>query len=173
VVPHRWSGSVLTEWWQSTGGGRGSRRWSQFGRWTLEMAGPRRVAGFAAVRSSARPTGIICKGKKVCHACGEVAELRSYTNLTRTQQRGEGGSSLEMKMMAALAQSSSGKGGEVAEAGVRSWGARGGPFIGGRGGGGRGWRADSCRGGNDGAQWRQRDGSGRRGDRMARAGARR
>jgi hypothetical protein len=27
----------------------------------------------------------------VCRAHGEVAELKSYTNLTRTQQRGEGG----------------------------------------------------------------------------------
>jgi hypothetical protein len=99
------------------------------------------VASSAAVRSPARPTGVIGEGKKVCRARGEVVELKSYTNLTKTQQVGEGGSSPEMKMMATLAQSSSGKGEEVAEAGVRSWGARGGPFIGGRGGGGRGWRA--------------------------------
>jgi hypothetical protein len=78
------------------------------------------------------------RGEKVCRARGEVAELKSYTNLTRTQQRGEGGSSPEMKMTVALAQSSSGKGEEVAEAGLRSWGAWGGPFIGGQGGGGRG-----------------------------------
>jgi hypothetical protein len=29
------------------------------------------------------------RGKKVCRARGEVAELKSYTNLTRTQQREE------------------------------------------------------------------------------------
>ena len=82
------------------------------------------------------------RGEKVCRARGEVAELKSYTNLTRTQQRGEGGSSPEMKMAAALAQLSSGKGEEMAEAGVRNWGARGGPFIGARGGeGGVRWRA--------------------------------
>jgi hypothetical protein len=55
------------------------------------MAGPRRVAGSTAVRPPARPTGETGEGKKVCHARGEVAELKSYTNLTRTQQRGEGG----------------------------------------------------------------------------------
>jgi hypothetical protein len=65
AVPRRWSGSMSTEWWQSTSGGRGSRRWGQFGRWTLEMAGPRRVAGSTAVRSPARPTGVIGEGKKV------------------------------------------------------------------------------------------------------------
>jgi hypothetical protein len=91
AVPYRWSGFVLTEWWQSTRGGRGPQRWSQFGRWTLGMAGPRRVAGSTAVRSPARPTGVIGEVKKVCRARGEVAELKSYTNLTRTQQRGEGG----------------------------------------------------------------------------------
>jgi hypothetical protein len=31
------------------------------------------------------------RGEKVCRARDEVAELKSYTNLTRTQQRGEGG----------------------------------------------------------------------------------
>jgi hypothetical protein len=55
------------------------------------MAGPRQVAGSAAVRPPARPTGEIGEGKKVCRARGEVAELKSYTKLTRTQQRGEGG----------------------------------------------------------------------------------
>jgi hypothetical protein len=35
-----------------------------------------------------------------------------------------------MEMTAALAQLSSGKGEEMVEAGVRNWGARGGPFIG-------------------------------------------
>jgi hypothetical protein len=33
--------------------------------------------------------------------------------------------------------------------------------------------SDACRGGDDGAQWGQRDGSSIRGDGMARAGARR
>ena len=47
-----------------------------------------------------------------------------------------------MEMMAALAQLSSGKWEEMAEAGVRNWGARGGPFIGARGGeGGERWQA--------------------------------
>jgi hypothetical protein len=55
------------------------------------MAGPRRVAGSATMRSPARPTGVIGVGKKVCRARGEVAELKSYTNLTRTQQREESG----------------------------------------------------------------------------------
>jgi hypothetical protein len=78
----------------------------------------------------------------VCRARGEVVELKSYTNLTRTEQRGEGGSSPEMEMTAALAQLSSGKWEEMAEAGVRNWGARRGPFIGARGGeGGERWRA--------------------------------
>jgi hypothetical protein len=56
-------------------------------------------------------------------------------------------------MTAVLVQSSSGKGEEVAEAGLRNWGAPGGPFIGGRGGGGRGVAStsDACRGGDDGA----------------------
>jgi hypothetical protein len=127
------------------------------------MAGPRRVAGSAVVRPPARPTGEIGKGRKVCRARGEVAELKSYTNLTRTQQRGEGGSSLEMNMMAALAQLSSGKGEEMAEAGVRNWGARGGPFIGTRGekGARGGEHRRACHGGDGGAQWRRRDGSGR------------
>jgi hypothetical protein len=47
-----------------------------------------------------------------------------------------------MEMAATLAQLSSGTGEEMAEAGVRNWGARGGPFIGARGGeGGVRWRA--------------------------------
>jgi hypothetical protein len=89
-----------------------------------------------------------------------------------------------MEMTAALAQLSSGKGEEMAEAGVRNWGARGGPFIGARGGeGGERWRApvSSPRRG----WWRtmvttgwleqtgRRGGSGRRGDEMAQADARR
>jgi hypothetical protein len=40
VVRSEWTG-----WWQSTSGGRGLRRWSQFGRWMPGVAGPRRVAG--------------------------------------------------------------------------------------------------------------------------------
>jgi hypothetical protein len=45
-------------------------------------------------------------------------------------------------MAAALAQLSSGEGEEMAEAGVRNWGAQGGLFIGARGGeGGERWRA--------------------------------
>jgi hypothetical protein len=31
------------------------------------------------------------RGEKVCRARGEVVELKSYTNLTRTQHREEGG----------------------------------------------------------------------------------
>ena len=46
-----------------------------------------------------------------------------------------------MEMTAALAQLSSGKWEEMAEAGVRNWGAWGGPFIGARGReGGERWR---------------------------------
>jgi hypothetical protein len=56
AVPRRWSGYEWTEWWQSTSGGRGSQRWSQFGRWMPGVAGPRRVAGSAAVRPPVRPT---------------------------------------------------------------------------------------------------------------------
>jgi hypothetical protein len=47
-----------------------------------------------------------------------------------------------MEMVAALAQLSSREGGEMAEAGVRNWGARGNPFIGAWGGeGGVRWCA--------------------------------
>jgi hypothetical protein len=78
-----------------------------------------------------------------------------------------------MKMTAALAQLSSGKGEEMAEAGVRNWGAWGSPFIGARGGEeGERWRApaSSPRRGwwrtvvTTGwlGQTRRRDGSGRR-----------
>jgi hypothetical protein len=49
------------------------------------MASQRWVAGSTTVRSPARPTCVIGEGKKVCRARGEVAELKSYTNLTRTQ----------------------------------------------------------------------------------------
>jgi hypothetical protein len=51
----------------------------------------------------------------------------------------------------------------VAKAGVRDWEARGGPFIGARGGeGARGGMHRRARhGGDGGAQWRRRDGSGR------------
>jgi hypothetical protein len=53
----------------------------------------------------------------------------------------------------------------VAEAGVRDWGARGGPFIGAWGWEGeRGGVHPRARHGGDGdAQWRRRDGSGRGG----------
>jgi hypothetical protein len=58
----------------------------------------------------------------------------------------------------------------VAEAGVKEARARAIPFIGDRGGGiGEvASTGDACRGGDDGAQWWRWDGSGRRGDRMAR-----
>jgi hypothetical protein len=58
----------------------------------------------------------------------------------------------------------------VAEASVRDWGARGGPFIGARGGeGARGGVHQRARHNRDGgAQWRRRDDSGRGGDGMAR-----
>jgi hypothetical protein len=64
AVPRWWSSSEWMEWWQSTSGGRGSRRWSQFGRWMPGMAGPWRVADSAAVRPPARPTGEIGEGKR-------------------------------------------------------------------------------------------------------------
>jgi hypothetical protein len=92
------------------------------------------VVGARGGEVTGEANGCNRRGEKVCRARGEVAELKSYTNLTRTQQRGEGGSSPEMEMTAALAQLSSGKGEEMAEAGVRNWGAWGGPFIGARGG---------------------------------------
>jgi hypothetical protein len=65
VVPRRWSGSASMEWLQSMRGGRGLRRWGQFGWWTLRMAGPRRVAGSAAVRSPMRPSSATGKAKMV------------------------------------------------------------------------------------------------------------
>jgi hypothetical protein len=92
------------------------------------------VVGARGGEVTGEANGCNRRGENVCRARGEVAELKSYTNLTRTQQRGEGGSSPEMEMTAALAQLSSGKGEEMAEAGVRNWGAWGGPFIGARGG---------------------------------------
>jgi hypothetical protein len=67
-----------------------------------------------------------------------------------------------------VARLSSGEGFGEAEAGVRSWGSSGGPFIGDRGGGGEvASTGDACRGGDDGTQWR-RDGSAGGGDGMAR-----
>jgi hypothetical protein len=75
AVPRRWSGSTSTEWWQSTSGGRVSRIWGQFGRWTLGMAGPRRVVGSAAVRSPVRPSSATGKAKMVPWDRGEVVKL--------------------------------------------------------------------------------------------------
>jgi hypothetical protein len=49
----------------------------------------------------------------------------------------------------------------VAKAGVKKTGARAVPFIGGQGGGGEvASTGEACRGGDDGAQWWRRDGSG-------------
>ena len=45
AVPRRWPGSTWMEWWQSTSGGRGSRRWSQFGQRVPGVAGPWRGGG--------------------------------------------------------------------------------------------------------------------------------
>jgi hypothetical protein len=58
----------------------------------------------------------------------------------------------------------------VIEAGVKDWGARGGPFIGARGRGGArgGMHRRACHGGDGGTQGRRRDGSGRGGEGMAR-----
>jgi hypothetical protein len=42
AVLHRGPGSMMTEWWQGTGGGRGLRWCGQIGRRALGMAGPRR-----------------------------------------------------------------------------------------------------------------------------------
>jgi hypothetical protein len=77
AVPRLWSGSVSTEWWQSTGGGRGSRRWVQFVRWTLRMADPRGVVAPAAVRSSVRPYSAMGEVKMVPWDRGEVVKLKS------------------------------------------------------------------------------------------------
>jgi hypothetical protein len=63
VVPRRWSGFEWMEWWQSTSGGRGSRRWSQFGRWMPGVAVPRWVAGSTAVRPPVRPMGGKMRGE--------------------------------------------------------------------------------------------------------------
>jgi hypothetical protein len=57
AVPRRWSGSGWTGWWQSTSGGRGSRRWSQFDRWMPGVAGPRRVAGARGGEVTGEATG--------------------------------------------------------------------------------------------------------------------
>jgi hypothetical protein len=58
----------------------------------------------------------------------------------------------------------------VAEAGVKDWGARGGPLIGawGQGRARGGVHRRACHDGDGGAQWRRRDNSGRGGDGMAR-----
>jgi hypothetical protein len=56
-VPRRWSGSGWTGWWQSTSGGRGSRRWGQFDRWRPRVAGPRRVAGARGGEVAGEATG--------------------------------------------------------------------------------------------------------------------
>jgi hypothetical protein len=45
AVPRRWPGSTWMEWWQSMSGGRGSRRWSQFGQRVPGVAGPWRGGG--------------------------------------------------------------------------------------------------------------------------------
>jgi hypothetical protein len=57
VVPRRWSGSGWTGWWQSTSGGRGSRRWGQFDQWRPRVAGPRRVAGARGGEVAGEATG--------------------------------------------------------------------------------------------------------------------
>jgi hypothetical protein len=77
AVPRRWFGSASMEWWQSTSGGRGLQRWGRFGRWTLGIVGPRRVAGSAAVRSPVRPSSATGKAKMVPWDRGEVVKLQS------------------------------------------------------------------------------------------------
>jgi hypothetical protein len=49
------------------------------------------VAGAHSGEVVDEASGCNRRGEKVCRARDEVAELKSYTNLTRTQQRGEGG----------------------------------------------------------------------------------
>jgi hypothetical protein len=61
------------------------------------------VAGARGGEVAGEATAYNKRGEKVCRARGEVAELKSYTNLTRTQQGGEGGSSPGMKMTTTLA----------------------------------------------------------------------
>jgi hypothetical protein len=92
---------------------------------------------------------------------GEVVKLVSQTNWTLGYQRREGGLTGAEKEGSALARLSSGKG----KRGGRSWceesWSSGGPFIGGRGGGGEmASTGEACRGGDDGAQWWRRDGLG-------------
>jgi hypothetical protein len=57
AVPRRWSGSGWTGWWQSTSGGRGTRRWGQFDRWRPGVAGPWRVAGARGGEVAGEATG--------------------------------------------------------------------------------------------------------------------
>jgi hypothetical protein len=49
------------------------------------------VVGARGGEVAGEANGCNKRGEKVCRARGEVAELKSYTNLTRTQQGGEGG----------------------------------------------------------------------------------
>jgi hypothetical protein len=66
TVPRRWSGSGWTGWWQSTSGGRGSQRWSQFDRWMPGVAGPRWVAGARGVEVTGEATGCNRRRAGVC-----------------------------------------------------------------------------------------------------------
>jgi hypothetical protein len=57
AVPRRWSGSGWTGWWQSTSGGRGSRRWGQFDQWRPGVVGSRWVAGARGCEVAGEATG--------------------------------------------------------------------------------------------------------------------
>jgi hypothetical protein len=66
AVPRRWSGSGWTGWWQSTSGGRGSRRWGKFDRWRPGVAGPWRVAGARDGEVAGEATGRNRRRAGVC-----------------------------------------------------------------------------------------------------------
>jgi hypothetical protein len=77
VIPHRWSGSEWTEWWQSTSGGRGSQRWSQFGRWMPGVAGPWRVAGACCGEVADELSGAISEEEMCARLATERRSLRA------------------------------------------------------------------------------------------------
>jgi hypothetical protein len=126
--------------------GRGSWWRGQFGRRVLGTAVHGEVMGARGDEVAGEANECNRRGEKVCRARGEVVELKSYTNLTRTQHREEGGSSPEMKMTATLAQSSSRKGGRGGRGrGEEGW-SSGGPFYRHRGRRKGRWRAPTTLG---------------------------
>jgi hypothetical protein len=66
MVPRRCSGFGWTGRWQSTSGGRGSWRSSQFDRWMPRVVGPRRVAGARGGEVTGEATGRNKRRAGVC-----------------------------------------------------------------------------------------------------------